>query len=68
MRRAGIDLIHAEEGSRNAFYALLLSRLARVPYLVLNGIDASRLDPARVAGDPRRSDRMPSASPRNCNA
>jgi glycosyltransferase involved in cell wall biosynthesis len=34
VRRAGIDLIHAEEGSRNAFYALLLSRVARVPYLV----------------------------------
>ncbi|HEY2316816.1 MAG TPA: glycosyltransferase family 4 protein [Solirubrobacteraceae bacterium] len=34
IRRAGIDVIHAEEGSRNAFYALLLARLARVPYLV----------------------------------
>jgi glycosyltransferase involved in cell wall biosynthesis len=34
IRRAGIDLIHAEEGSRNAFYALLLARLTRVPYLV----------------------------------
>lgn len=34
IRRAGIDLIHAEEGSRNAFYALLLGRLARIPYLV----------------------------------
>jgi hypothetical protein len=34
IHRAKIDLIHAEEGSRNAFYALLLGRLARVPYLV----------------------------------
>jgi glycosyltransferase involved in cell wall biosynthesis len=98
IRRAGIDVIHAEEGSRNAFYALLLRRLARVPYLVhfhsqygawmgrlsqlgvtranaiiavsrwtgqgieragvpagrifpvLNGIDASHLDPADIDG------------------
>ena len=34
MRRAGIDIVHAEEGSRNAFYALLLRRAAHVPYLV----------------------------------
>ena len=103
VRRAGIDVIHAEEGSRNAFYALLLTRLARVPYVVhfhsqygdwmarlsqlgvtradaviavsrwtgrgiqragvpaariypvLNGIDASRLDPAHADGEPVRA-------------
>lgn len=34
IRRAGIDIVHAEEGSRNAGYAYLLTRLSAARYVV----------------------------------